>query len=331
MKQRKTGAVWQEISITELEGLRIGNAQDDQAMTGVTAILFDRPNTGGVDVSGGGPASRETQLLLPLTNENSLNALVFSGGSAFGLDASAGVMQYLEQHGMGYHVLNAVVPLVCQSCIFDLGIGSATIRPDAAMGYAACVDAERNRPRSGSVGAGTGATVGKVDGIAQGQKSGIGYYAVQLGALKIGAVVVLNAFGDVFDCRTGEKIAGMWNAERTAFADAETALYRRDLAGTAGANTTLGAVFTNGRFDQAGMNKIASMARVAFGRCINPVGTMIDGDTIYALSLGQVEADMNQVGTLAARVLAEAIRDAVTCSAMPDEVFLEKVKTAAKG
>lgn len=317
---------WEKIGITDIAGMKIGNAQDQNAMTGVTVFLFDPSSIGGVDVSGGGPASRESQLLSPLTNQAPVNALVFSGGSAFGLDASSGVMRYLEEQGKGLPVLGTVIPLVCQSCIFDLGMGSAAKRPDGEMGYQACVDAERNQPVSGSVGAGTGATVGKVNGIAQGQKSGIGYYAMQVGELKVGAAAVVNAFGDVFDPRTGQKIAGMLNPQRTAFVSGEDALCRKQLA-AAGANTTLGAVFTNGAFDQAAMNKIASMARAAFGRCIRPSGTMIDGDTIYAFSVGeQVEADINVVGTLAATVLSEAIRDAVTSAVMPEKVFLRKIQ-----
>ena len=195
------------ISITDIQGIRFGNAQNQQAMTGVTVVLFDRPNAGGIDISGGGPASRETGLLSPLSNPNSLNALVLSGGSAFGLDASTGVMGYLEEHHMGYHVLNTTIPLVCQSCIFDLGLGDGTTRPDAAMGYAACVDAEGNHPRSGIVGAGTGAAVGKVCGIGQGEKSGIGYAALEVNGLQVGAVAVVNAFGDIFDHQTGQKLA----------------------------------------------------------------------------------------------------------------------------
>lgn len=320
------GMGWEEISITDLAGVKIGNAQDEDAMTGVTVFLFDPPSIGGVDVSGGGPASRESQLLAPLTNQVPVNALVLSGGSAFGLDASGGVMRYLEERGKGLPVLGTVVPLVCQSCIFDLGIGSASRRPDGEMGYRACVDAERNQPVSGIVGAGTGATVGKGNGIAQGQKSGIGYYAVQLGELKVGAVAVVNAFGDIYDPRTGQKIAGMLNPQRTAFVSCEAALCQSQQAGASGANTTLGAVFTNGAFDQAAMNKIASMARAAFGRCIRPSGTMIDGDTIYAFSVGeQVEADINAAGTLAAAVLSEAIRDAVSSSVMPEAEFLRKI------
>lgn len=326
MCRNQEGMCWEEISITDLAGVRIGNAQDEDAVTGVTVFLFDPPSIGGVDVSGGGPASRESQLLAPLTNQVPVNALVLSGGSAFGLDASGGVMRYLEERGKGLPVLGTVVPLVCQSCIFDLGIGSASRRPDGEMGYRACVDAERNQPVSGIVGAGTGATVGKGNGIAQGQKSGIGYYAVQLGELKVGAVAVVNAFGDIYDPRTGQKIAGMLNPERTAFVSCEAALCQSQQTGASGANTTLGAVFTNGAFDQAAMNKIASMARAAFGRCIRPSGTMIDGDTIYAFSVGeQMEADINAVGTLAAAVLSEAIRDAVTSAVMPEAEFLRKI------
>ena len=297
------------IPITDIQGIRFGNAQNQQAMTGVTVVLFDRPNTGGIDISGGGPASRETGLLSPLSNPNSLNALVLSGGSAFGLDASTGVMRYLEEHDMGYHVLNTTIPLVCQSCIFDLGFGDGTIRPDAAMGYAACVDAEGNHPRSGIVGAGTGAAVGKVCGIGQGEKSGIGYAALEVNGLQVGAVAVVNAFGDIFD-------------HQTAYTSAAQALYEQHEPQPTGANTTLGAVFTNAAFSQAEMNKIASMARAAFGRCINPVGTMIDGDTIYAFSLGDVPADISAVGALAAEVLAFAIEDAVKSAKMEEEKFL---------
>lgn len=314
-----------QIPITALSGIRFGNAQNEQAMTGVTVVLFDRPNTGGVDVSGGGPASRETGLLHPLCNTNSLNALVFSGGSAFGLDAATGVMRYLEEHDMGYHVLNTVIPLVCQSCIFDLGLGDGAIRPDAAMGYAACVDAEQNHPRSGIVGAGTGASVGKVCGIRQGEKSGIGYAALEVDDLQVGAVAVVNAFGDVFDHQTGEKLAGMRTPDRTAYTNAAQALYAQHTPQPAEANTTLGAVFTNAVFSQAEMNKIASMARAAFGRCIDPVGTMIDGDTIYAFSVGDTQADISSVGALAAEALAFAIEDAVRQSQMDEETFLSRI------
>ena len=324
---------WKEIPVTDIKGLRVGNAQDEEALTGVTVFLFDEPATGGVDVSGGGPASRETTLLSPLTNQVPINALVFSGGSAFGLDASGGVMRYLEEHKIGLEVLDAVIPLVCQSCIFDLGIGKGTARPDGEMGYQACVDAEGNHPRSGIVGAGTGATVGKANGVPQGEKSGIGYFALQAGALTVGAAVVLNAFGDIHDPETGEKIAGMRNRERTAHVSCEEAMVLRETAPAPGANTTLGVIFTNGDFDQAAMNKIASMARAAYGRCIRPSGTMIDGDTIYAFSLGaeRVPADISVTGTLAAEALSRAICDAIASSSVSEERYLDMLDSDRSG
>lgn len=301
-----------EIPITELEGLRIGNAQDKIAMTGVTVLLFDKGAKVGADISGGGPASRETPLTSPLTADNPINAIVLSGGSAFGLAAGDGVMRYLEERSIGYETGFAKVPLVCQSCIYDLGSGRADIRPDAEMGYAACVDAEKNEPVCGSVGGGMGATVGKLCGMGRSSKSGLGFHAVAIGELQMAAVVIVNAVGDIFNPRTGEKLAGLRTEDGRGFADSCQELYklsqRRDLFVN---NTTIGAIVTNGSFSKAEMNKIASMARNAYARCINPVGTMADGDTIYAASIGKQAADLNMAGTLAAEVMAEAIMKAV--------------------
>ena len=307
-----------EIPVTDLTGLRIGNAQDEEAMTGVTVLLFDHGAKAGVDISGGGPASRETPLTSPLTADNPLNAIVLSGGSAYGLAASDGVMRYLEEHGIGYETGFAKVPLVCQSCIYDLGIGRADVRPDAAMGYAACQDAEHPHPASGIVGAGTGASVGKICGRENATKTGLGLYAVSLGDLKIAAVVVLNAFGDIYDPSTGEKIAGPKKPDGSGFYDTREELYklsqRTDLFQNnpnSKTNTTIGAIITNGAFSKAELNKLASMARCGYARCINPVNTMADGDSIYAASIGDVTADLNVAGTLAAEVMAEAIQIAV--------------------
>ena len=229
-----------EIAITDIPEVSIGNVQSDEAKTGVTVLLFDKKGAVvGVDISGGGPASRETPLTSPVTADNPINAIVLSGGSAYGLAAADGVMRCLEDHGIGFETGYAKVPLVCQSCIYDLGYGSATVRPDSAMGYAACEKAlAGGNPSCGSVGAGTGATVGKICGM-----------------------------------------------ER--------------------------AVFTNGKFNKAQINKIASMTRNAYARCINPVGTMADGDSIYAASAGDVEADLNVAGTLAAYVMERAIVAAI--------------------
>lgn len=303
-----------EIAITDMPEVSIGNVQSDEAKTGVTVLLFDKKGAVvGVDISGGGPASRETPLTSPVTADNPINAIVLSGGSAYGLAAADGVMRCLEDHGIGFETGYARVPLVCQSCIYDLGYGSATVRPDSAMGYAACEKAlAGGNPSCGSVGAGTGATVGKICGMERAMKSGLGMYAVELGELRMAAVVVVNALGDIFDPSTGKKIAGLLTADGTSFGDSCEELWkmgRRENLFTG--NTTIGAVFTNGKFNKAQMNKIASMTRNAYARCINPVGTMADGDSIYAASAGDVEADLNVAGTLAAYVMERAIVAAI--------------------
>ena len=302
-----------EISITELTNLRIGHASDHDGQTGVTVIYFPQGAKVGCDISGGGPASRETPLTSPVTADNPINAIVLSGGSAYGLAAADGVMRCLEDHGIGFETGYARVPLVCQSCIYDLGYGSATVRPDSAMGYAACEKAlAGGNPSCGSVGSGTGATVGKICGMERAMKSGLGMYAVELGELRMAAVVAVNALGDIFDPSTGKKIAGLLTADGTSFGDSCEELWkmgRRENLFTG--NTTIGAVFTNGKFNKAQMNKIASMTRNAYARCINPVGTMADGDSIYAASAGDVEADLNVAGTLAAYVMDRAIVAAI--------------------
>lgn len=280
-------------------------------MTGVTVIICEKGGMAGVDISGGGPASRETPLLNALTADNPINAIVLSGGSAFGLAASDGIMQWLEKRGIGYNTKHSIVPLVVQSCLFDLSFGKPDIRPDAKMGIAACENSLLNNPISGSVGAGTGATVGKLRGMEHADKSGLGIYAIQIGDLKIGAVVALNALGDIFDFETGEKIAGMKNDDGS-FGDSASYMYNIQ-AGTDlfNGNTTLACIITNGGFTCAQMNKIASMARSGFSRAINPVGTMADGDSIYAISCGNVEADINAAGTAAAYAVSAAIKEAI--------------------
>lgn len=309
MEERK---LVHEIDITSMKGLKIGNAQNEEAKTGVTVLLFENGAKVGVDISGGGPASRETTLASPVTADNPLNAIVLSGGSAFGLAASDGVVKYLEEHGIGYDTGYAKVPLVCQSCIYDLNVGRADIRPDAVMGYEACIDAENNRPKSGEIGAGIGASVGKICGNERATKTGLGIYAVSVGKLQMAAIVVLNALGDVFDPKTGTQIAGLRREDGKGFASTCRELYQlREQTDLFNSNTTIGAVITNGAFSKAELTKLASMTRSAYARCINPVGTMADGDSIYAVSIGDVAADLNMAGTLAAEVMSEAIQKAV--------------------
>ena len=301
-----------QIKITDIDGVRVGNAQDAEAKTGVTVLIFDEGAKVGIDVSGGGPAARETHLADPTTADNPANAIMLAGGSAFGLAAADGVMRYLEERGMGYDTGFAKVPLVLGSCLYDLAYGSADVRPDADMGYEACVNAEANAPKSGDVGAGCGATVGKICGMERASNSGLGIYAAQLGELKMAAVVAVNALGDVYDPESGERIAGLRSEDGSGLVDTRAELYKiSKQTDMFTGNTTIGAIVTNGSFTKAEMSKLASMARNAYARCINPVGTLADGDTIYAASVGDVEADVNVAGTLAADVMARAIVDAV--------------------
>lgn len=318
-----------EISIKDIEGLSIGHEQDDEAKTGVSVLYFENGAQVGCDISGGGPASRETPLTSPLTADNPINAIVLSGGSAYGLAAADGVMRCLEKHDIGFDTGFAKVPLVCQSCIFDLGYGRSDIRPDSDMGYKACSKALKFTDASmGNVGAGTGASVGKLLGMAQASKTGLGTYALELGDMKIAAVVVLNAFGDVFDFENAKKIAGLMNKERTGFLDIEDMFVNimNTPKNLFHANTTIGCIITNAAFDKAKLNKIAAMSGNAYARCISPVGTMADGDSIYAASIGKVEADINLVGTLASRVMERAIKNAVTYAALSDEEYLKNCR-----
>ena len=312
----------QEIQISEIAGVTFGQAQDYTAMTGVSVALFSGENNGGIDVSGGGPASREAHLLSPYTDTKSLNALVFAGGSAYGLGAADGVMKYLEERNRGFAVPGGVVPLVVQSDIFDLTLGDGRVRPDAKMAYEACLMAEAGEePVSGSVGAGTGAAVGKLYGMGQSQKAGIAFHAAQLGELQVGVMVVVNAFGDVFDWESGKQIRGLLDSKRQNLLSTEAELYKQMITLQTGTNTTLAAIFTNAQFNEGEMNKIAAMARSGLARAISPVNTMADGDTIYAFSLGEVKADLNIVGLLAARVLSEGIKKAVTQEDFSEEAY----------
>lgn len=310
-----------QIKINEIENIKIGNAENKEAGTGCTVIICEKGAVTGLDVRGGGPASRESELLKPTAASGFINAILLSGGSAFGLDAAGGVMEYLEEKNVGFDVGITKVPLVAQSCIFDLTVGDMKVRPDKSMAYEACVNAEKNNPTMGNAGAGTGATVGKLGGMTTAMKGGLGSYAVQIGDLKVGAIVAVNACGDVFDYDTHEIIAGLLTPDLKNFANTEQVIYNMcEAAMAAGGselenkemqNTTIGVIITNGKFTKAQMNKIATMAHNGYARTINPVHTSMDGDSIYAMSVGEVTADMDMVGTLAANVMGHAVCDAI--------------------
>lgn len=324
------------IPFSRMHGVQVGNAQDNIAKTGVTVLYFPGTAMGGVDISGGGPASRETPVLDPDRADTPVDAVVLAGGSAYGLAAATGVMECLEEHGIGYRVgRNMRVPIVVQSDIFDLGYGSGSVRPDASMGRKACEEAlSGTNPVSGNVGGGTGATIGKVCGSAQAQKAGIGYAAFQLGEVQVGAVVVVNAVGDVFE--NSVKIGGVMTPDRKSFLDARQVMYglidrdgspvQQAMREEARSNTTIAAIVTNANFTKAQLKKIASMARNGMARAIRPVGTMGDGDTIYSFSTGkEVNSNVNLIGTLAAQALEAAIIDAVKSSRISDEEYLKNL------
>ncbi len=302
-----------EIPITNFENLKIGSTENTKAGTGCTVFIFEKGAAVGLDVRGGGPASVESELLKPVAAAEKIHAILLSGGSAFGLEASCGVREYLEERGIGFDVGVTKVPLVCQSCLFDLAVGEVGTRPDKAMGYEACKNAETGNYKDGSYGAGTGATVGKVKGMDFCMKSGIGSYAVKTGELMVGAVVAVNALGDIFDWKTGKKAAGLLGEDRKTFLDSEEEMLKINqvIENKFVGNTTIGAVFTNAEFNKTKLCKIAGMAHDGYARSIRPVHTSADGDSIYAVSLGDVKADQDMVGTLAARVVSQAILRAV--------------------
>ena len=314
----------------EPSGFQIGHVTDNEAKTGVTVIYFPDGARCGCDISGGGPASRETPLASPLTADNRINALVLSGGSAYGLAASNGVMKYLEEQGIGFDTRFSKVPLVMQSCIFDLGYGS-TCRPDEGMGREAACEALKNKslkmvtPLMGNVGAGTGATVGKICGMKRASKCGLGISSLKLGELEVTAIVAVNALGDIIDPECGIEIAGLRSEDRSEIMNSVEKIYEMASTPKAALNTTIGAVITNADFNKGEANKLASMTRTAYARCIYPVGTMMDGDSIYAACLGNIKADLNTVGTLASEAMAKAIINAVKTSKISEDEYLKNV------
>ncbi len=304
-------------AITDVPGIRVGHITDLEARTGCTVVLCPPDGAvGGVDQRGGAPGTRETDLLRPMHMVERAHAVLLAGGSAYGLDAASGVMRWLEERKIGFDVRVAKVPIVPAAVLFDLDVGRADIRPDAAMGYAACQAASDGLVAEGSVGAGTGCTVGKVLGGGKASPSGVGTASVDLGGgLVVGAIVAVNAFGDVVDPHTGQILAGVRALRGEGFADTlatlksmvgKTAL---KFAGTS--HTVIGVVATNARLNKEEANKMAQMAHNGLARAVRPAHTMFDGDTLFALATGAKRADLNLVGAYAAEVVAEAIVRAV--------------------
>lgn len=307
--------------ITDIPGIRVGHDTNLEAGTGCTVILCDTPATGGVDVRGGAPATRETDLLRPMNLVGGINAILLTGGSAFGLDAASGVMRYLEERGIGHDTGVARVPIVPAAAIFDLAFGSATIRPDAASGYRACEQVSNDAIAQGTVGAGTGATVGKMAGPAFMMKGGLGSASMTLsdGSI-VGAIVSVNALGDIVDPQTQQVIAGARNLDSSGF-----------LAANPFGNTTIAVVATSAALTREQANKMAQMAHDGMAQVIRPAHTMFDGDTVFALALGPTSQRLHdsplaaiQISTIGAaaattlaRAIIKAVRNATTLHGIP--------------
>ena len=312
----------QEIGIMEVGGFRVGHSQDMEGATGCTVILCDRMSPAGLDVRGGGPASRESQILNPVAAGEGINAVLLSGGSAFGLDAAGGVQRYLEERGIGFDVGITKVPLVSQSCLFDLGVGDKNLRPDAAMAYAACENAAYDPPAQGNVGAGTGCSIGKYRGMGRAMKSGFGTFALQAGGLKVGALVAVNALGDIYG-PDGKQIAGLLNEEGTGLSSTLEEMFRdtSPAENLFAGNTTLGVIVTNARLDKTRLAKVAGMTHNGYARAIRPVHTTADGDSVYALSLGNFPGDVNVTGAMASlameKAIVRAVQSAVSAFGLP--------------
>lgn len=307
----------ESIPFSDVGPFELGHARDREAATGCTVVICKKGAVTGVDVRGGAPGTRETDLLRPENLVQEAHAVLLAGGSAFGLDAAAGVMRFLEEKKIGFDVQVTHVPIVCGAALFDLVVGDHRVRPDKAMGYAACEAAGKDEEPQGNIGAGTGASVGKISGMNRAMKGGLGSHALKAGDLRVGALVAVNCLGDVLDPLTGKKVAGLLSEDKTAVADTEAVMAERLGSGSNlfSGNTTIGIITTNGAFTQAQATKLAGMAHNGYARTIRPAHTMFDGDTIFAMCSGEIASDPSVAGMLAARAMERAVVSAVANAA----------------
>lgn len=296
-------------AITQVRGIEVGHAQDEEALTGCTVILCREGAVAGVDVRGGAPGTRETDLLNPVNIVEQVHAIVLAGGSAFGLDAAGGVMQYLEEQNIGFETGAAKVPIVSSAILYDLAVGRADVRPDFEMGYHAAVAATSLAPAEGNVGAGTGASVGKMRGMKYAMKAGVGTWSMKVHGVVIGVLIAVNAIGDVVNPETGKLVAGMRSGNTMKW------MKEHRPRAAVPSNTVIGVVATNAQLTKAQAAKVAQMAQDGLARVIRPAHTMFDGDTIFALGTGEKKADISMIGAFAAEVTAEAILRAVKMAA----------------
>jgi L-aminopeptidase/D-esterase-like protein len=302
-------------AITDVAGIEVGHFTDSRRPTGCTVVIARDGAVAGVDVRGAAPGTRETDLLGPTNLVERVHAILLAGGSAWGLDAASGVLQWLEEQGVGLPVGPARVPIVPGAVLFDLLLGDAAIRPDAAAGYRACEMARTRAPAEGNVGAGASAAVGKVFGIERAMKGGIGTASITVEGVTVGALIACNALGDVVDPDTGRVIAGARTRNGKALLDTRRALLRGEPpeALLAGANTTIGVIATDAVITKAQASRLATVAHDGLARSINPVHTMSDGDTLFALGTGRADKSLGQLvlGTMAAEATALAVVRAV--------------------
>ena len=297
-------------AFTDVQGIQVGHATDLVGLTGCTVILCQAGAMGGIDQRGGAPGTRETDLLRPMHLVQNVHAVLLAGGSAFGLAAADGVMRYLEEIGVGFATRVARVPIVPTAILYDLALGNPQARPDAAMGYAACLAASEGPIAEGNVGAGTGASAGKVLGPERAMKSGLGSAAVRLNSGPvIGALVAVNPFGHIVDPQTGAILAGAREPNSDEPVNTLNAMDRQPSAPheRLASNTIIGVVATNARLNKEEINKVAQMAQDGIARTVRPAHTMFDGDTLFALATGRERADASLIGAYAAEAIAEAV------------------------
>ncbi len=314
---RLDGTAVKPRGITAVQGVKLGHYTNEQAVTGCTVVLCESGAVGGVDVRGSAPGTRETDLLRPMNLVSEVHGVLLSGGSAFGLEAAAGVVLYLDERGIGYDARGVTVPIVPGAVLFDLAVGDSSVRPGADQGYEACRNATSAPVAEGSVGAGTGATVGKLLGIGQASKGGTGSVSLDLGdGLVVGAVVAVNALGDVYDPETGEQLAGPRQESGNGFYSSIDLLTRPGAPGAPAIsdNTTIGVVATNATLTKEQANKLASVAHDGIALAVRPAHTMSDGDTIFALGTGRLkgDVDMLRLGAAAVQCVSAAIVRGVT-------------------
>lgn len=303
-----------EIPLSYISNFQYGQTENIEGMTGCTVIICPKGAVASCSVRGGGPASHETELLKVTNTIEKIHAVVLSGGSAYGLEATAGVMKFLEERKIGFSVGGKIVPIVCGASIFDLNIGNSSIRPDKTMGYTACLEAEKKQElKNGNFGAGLGATVGKWLGMEFSMKSGIGSYAVQIGKLQLGAIVIVNALGDVLDLHSGKILAGLLSEDKKSMRSTKKFMYQHysDSRNNIGENTSIACLVSNANLTKTEANRIANIANNAYAKVISPVHTSLDGDSIFMMSNGEVKVNSDTLATLAVDVLAVAINRAV--------------------